>query len=171
MCHGGRRWASGTMGVKPLEEQARSSADFNTLAPAMNSAASGNQQWDNTTEIIFFWKASRAFWFPPASPFHLPGMKKWYPSTYFPELSFFTHNKHFFLHSFKTSTSTEKSQAEVTSNNTVKNPVQSYRLRKTCWHTHVPHMNLAAHVLHHPNVICEALLFSPPFSPSPASLK
>lgn len=42
------------MGVNPLEEQARPSADFSTLAPAMDSAASGNEQWENTTERNIF---------------------------------------------------------------------------------------------------------------------
>lgn len=42
------------MGVNPLEEQARPSADFSTLAPAMDSAASGNEQWENMTERNIF---------------------------------------------------------------------------------------------------------------------
>lgn len=63
------------------------------------------------------------------------------------------------LHPFKTSTPTDKPQAEVKTNKSKKtSPSQSYRLRRTCWYTHVLHMNLAAHALHHPNAICEALL-------------
>lgn len=78
--------------MKPLDEQARPSADFSTLAPAMDSDASGNQQWDNKTEINIFAERQAAHFDSP----HFPLLSMSYPGTYFSGLSFFTHNKYTF---------------------------------------------------------------------------